>query len=217
MSEVAPERWHPRTLTAVPTGTKSLEAVAEDARQKGYNDGFSQGQADARKQGEKTASELAALWRSMQKPIAHQDQEVSEHLLSLVVAMSKSVLQRELEVDVDLIAAALEKALNCLADAEAPLTVVLNPADKAVVENLLEEGRLEAELVADTAMLRGGCRVQRGHALVDATIESRVADVIEQIARAYGASSEASIDATPLDPDRINAIAKRFSSETDDD
>ena len=88
MSEVAPERWHPRTLTTVPTGAKSLEAVAEQARQKGYADGLSQGQVEARKQGEQTANELASLWQSMKRPIANQDKEVSEYLLSLVVAIS---------------------------------------------------------------------------------------------------------------------------------
>ena len=217
MSEVAPERWHPRTLTTVPTGAKSLEAVAEQARQKGYADGLSQGQVEARKQGEQTANELASLWQSMKRPIANQDKEVSEYLLSLVVATTKSVLRRELELDSTVFKSALDEALTCLADAEAPLTVTLNPADKALVANLLEEGRLHAELVPDSAMLRGGCLVQRGHALVDASIEGRVAKVIDQIVGADGSSLVESADMLPLDADRISAIAKRFSNEEAND
>jgi len=73
MSDGTAERWHPRTLSVVPADAKSLEEVAEKARQKGYADGLAQGQAEAKKQGEQTANELAALWTSMQRPIAHQD------------------------------------------------------------------------------------------------------------------------------------------------
>jgi flagellar assembly protein FliH len=179
MSEPAIERWQPRTITTVPTSHKSLEEVAEAARKKGYAEGLAQGQAEARKQGEATAAELAALWQSMSKPIANQDVEVSEHLLALVFSFAHAVLERELSTDSELIKATLDEALMCLAESEAPLMVTLNPADKALVESLLEEKRLPAELVADTTMLRGGCRLDRGHALVDATIESRIRSLVE--------------------------------------
>jgi flagellar assembly protein FliH len=153
--------------------------VAEAARKKGYAEGLAQGQAEARKQGEETAAELLALWQSMSKPIASQDVQVSEHLLALVVTLTHAVLERELSTDSELIKTTLDEALMCLAESEAPLLVTLNPADKALVESLLEEKRLPAELVADTTMLRGGCRLDRGHALVDATIESRIRSLVE--------------------------------------
>ena len=68
-----------------------------------------------------------------------------------------------------------------LSESEASLTVTLNPADKALLERLLEADGIHAELKVDAAMLRGGCRVALGHALVDATIESRIQALIEQI------------------------------------
>ena len=162
MSEPAIERWQPRTITTVPTSHKSLEEVAEAARKKGYAEGLAQGQAEARKQGEETAAELLALWQSMSKPIASQDVQVSEHLLALVVTLTHAVLERELSTDSELIKATLDEALMCLAESEAPLLVTLNPADKALVESLLEERRLPADLLTDSTMLRGGCRLDRG-------------------------------------------------------
>jgi hypothetical protein len=64
-------------------------------------------------------------------------------------------------------------------------------------------------------MLRGGCRVARGHALVDATIESRIQALIEQIT-ATSSSTEASTEtAAVLDADRIQSIADRFSGNQD--
>jgi len=216
MSEPAIERWQPRTITTVPTSHKSLEEVAEAARKKGYAEGLAQGQAEARKQGEETAAELLALWQSMSKPIASQDVEVSEHLLALVVTLTHAVLERELSTDSELIKATLDEALMCLAESEAPLMVTLNPADKALVESLLEEKRLPAELVTDTTMLRGGCRLDRGHALVDATIESRIRSLVEMMGGSDLLSEQANQTSAVLDADRIQSIADRFSPKQDD-
>jgi flagellar assembly protein FliH len=216
MSEPAIERWQPRTITTVPTSHKSLEEVAEAARKKGYAEGLAQGQAEARKQGEETAAELLALWQSMSKPIASQDVEVSEHLLALVVTLTHAVLERELSTDSELIKATLDEALMCLAESEAPLMVTLNPADKALVESLLEEKRLPAELVTDTTMLRGGCRLDRGHALVDATIESRIRSLVETMGVGDPLSEQANETSAVLDADRIQSIADRFSPKQDD-
>ena len=216
MSEPAIERWQPRTITTVPTSHKSLEEVAEAARIKGYAEGLAQGQAEARKQSEETAAELAALWQSMSKPIASQDAEVSEHLLALVISLTYAVAERELSTDSELIKATLDEALMCLAESEAPLTVTLNPADKALVEALLDEKRLSADLVADTTMLRGGCRLDRGHALVDATIESRIRSLVETMRGGDPLSEQANETSAVLDADRIQSIADRFSRKQDD-
>ena len=210
-SDATIERWQPRTITSVPTSDKSLEEVAEAARQKGYAEGLAQGQVEARKQAEQTAGELAALWQSMKKPIANQDIEVSEHLLSLVVSLTQAVLERELSTDQEFIKATLDQALTHLADSEAPLTITLNPADKALVETLLEEARLSAELVGESNMLRGGCRLARGHALVDATIESKIRSLIEQIVGNSPTSEPVDKTTAILDADRIQSIAERFS------
>jgi flagellar assembly protein FliH len=213
MSDSTAERWQPRTLTSVPVDAKSLEEVADQARQKGYADGLAQGQVEARKQGEATANELAALWHSMQKPMAHQDKDVSEHLLALVVSISTSVLRRELSIDEGAIKAALDDALGHLAECDAPITITLSPADKALVETLLDEERLTAQLVSDNTMLRGGCLLRRGDALVDATIEGRIRQLIEQLAGAEVQPTEEQVESAPMDADRISAIAKRFSSD----
>ena len=214
MSDASIERWHPRTLSVVPSDAKSLEEVAERARQKGYAEGLAQGQAEARKQGEETANELAALWHSMQRPIANQDSEVSEHLLGLVIAISRLIVRKELTTDQMMIKAVLNEALELLGQAESPITITVNPSDKALVETLLDEKRLAAELVPDATVLRGGCLVTRGHAVVDATLDARIQAVIEQIASADGKQLIDHSNAAPLDPDQISAIAERFSGSS---
>lgn len=217
MSETAHERWQPRTLTSVPTSRKSLEEVAESARQEGYQAGFAKGEEDAKREGSQKAEQLAALWSSMEKPMADQDAEVSEYLLSLVLALVKSVLRRELTTDVSLIKDTLDRALKLLAEGRAPLEVRLNPADKSVVEAHLDEKRLTAELISDDAVLRGGCSLSRGQALVDASIEQQLSTLIEKLVTDdLSAGDEGQVKA-PLDPDQISAIAERFAKGSDDD
>ena len=210
MSETAHERWQPRTLTSVPTSRKSLEEVAESARQEGYQAGFSKGEEDAKREGSQKAEQLAALWFSMEKPMADQDAEVSEYLLSLVLAMVKSVLRRELTTDASLIKDTLDRALELLAEGRAPLEVRLNPADKSVVEAHLDEKRLTAELISDNTVLRGGCSLSRGQAFVDASIEQQLSTLIEQLVTNDLSAGEEGQAQTPLDPDQISAIAERF-------
>ena len=219
MSDASIDRWEPRTLTALSTDRKTLEEVTEQARQSGYADGLAQGQAEAKKQGEQTASDLSALWQSMQKPIANQDSEVSEHLLALVIALTRSLLRKELTTDSELIKSTLDEALQALAECEAPISITFSPDDKALIESLLDEKRITAELIADPNMLRGGCRIERGQALVDATLEARIQLLVDQLA-ANGSAPVQDEEQSPraaLDPDRISDIAKRFTSDKTND
>lgn len=215
MSETAHERWQPRTLTSVPTSRKSLEEVAESARQQGYEAGFAKGEEEAKREGSHKAEQLAALWSSMEKPMADQDAEVSEHLLALVLAMVKSVLRRELITDASLIKDTLDRALELLAESRAPIEIRLNPADKSVVEALLDEKRLTAELVSDNTVLRGGCSLSRGQAVVDASIEQQLRTLIEELVNNDLSQGDEGQVKTPLDPDQISAIAERFATGGD--
>ncbi len=217
MSETAQERWQPRTLTSVPTNRKSLEEVAESARQQGYEAGFAKGEEDAKREGSQKAEQLAALWSSMEKPMADQDAEVSEYLLSLVLAMVKAVLRRELTTDASLIKDTLDRALKLLAEGHAPLEVRLNPADKSVVETHLDEKRLTAELISDNTVLRGGCSLSRGQAFVDASIEKQLLTLIEELVTNDMSAGNEGQEKSPLDPDQISAIAERFVTGSDND
>ena len=215
MSNEIANRWHPRTLTVIPSDAKTLEEIAEQARQKGHAEGLLQGQAAAKRENQQTAGELAALWKSMQRPILNQDSEVSEYLLALVVAISELVIRRELTTDQNLIRSVLDESLSSLAENESAITITLNPSDKALVEQLLDEKRTTADLVADEAMLRGGCLIERGHGIVDATTEARIRGIVEQMGVIDASVPAEQLAARPIDSDRVNAKAERFTGGND--
>ena len=106
----------------------------------------------------------------------------------------------------------LDRALELLAESRAPIEIRLNPADKSVVEALLDEKRLTAELVSDNTVLRGGCSLSRGQAVVDASIEQQLRTLIEELVNNDLSQGDEGQVKTPLDPDQISAIAERFAA-----
>ena len=215
MSNETADRWHPRTLTVIPSDAKTLEEIAEQARHNGHAEGLLQGQAAAKRENQQTAGELAALWKSMQRPISEQDSEISEYLLALVVAISELVIRRELTTDQNLIRSVLDESLSSLAENESAITITLNPSDKALVEQLLDEKRTTADLVADEAMLRGGCLIERGHGIVDATTEARIRGIVEQMGVIDAGVPAEQLAGRRIDPDRVDAEAKRITGGND--
>jgi flagellar assembly protein FliH len=222
MSEALNELWQPRTLAFVPTSRKSLEEISELAREegyaKGYAEGVAKGQQESKRQGAERAEEFASLWMSMSKPIADVDSEVSEYLLSLVLAVTKSILRRELITETSLIKETLESSLRLLSESNAPIEIRLNPQDKELVEEYLAEQRSDSySLITDELVMRGGCLVTRGHALVDASIEKRCKLLIDQLVSLDAADLGPDNEKTPLDADVISKGTERLESDGDND
>ncbi|MEE4203278.1 MAG: FliH/SctL family protein, partial [Halieaceae bacterium] len=184
MSEPAITPWSPPSLSVVTPASarQEYEQTLAAGRQQGYNEGLQQGLAEGRRQAQTLLAEMSAIWEAMQAPFLDLEQEVQTQLLGLSVAVARAVVERELRTDDAAIERALGAALESLAEASSGLQVVLNPEDKARIEDLLEQQRISAELIPNPNMMRGGCQLRRGGALVDASIESRMMVAIETLA-----------------------------------
>ena len=152
----------------------------------------------------------------MQAPFLDLEEEVQSQLLGLCMAVARAVIERELTTEPEAVQRALSTALEALSDASSPVTVILNPIDKGMVEDLMAEQRIEAEIHANPNMMRGGCQLRRAGALIDASIESRLMAAIESIALEQNAEipdagAAESYRDRPLDPDEIAAIVDRFT------
>lgn len=218
MSEPAVTPWAPPALSVITKASAQQEydqAIA-GGRQQGYQDGLQQGLAEGRRQAQAMLAEMSAIWEAMQSPFLDLETEVQTQLLGLSVAVARAVIDRELAIDESAIEQALSAALTALGDVGTGLQVVLNPDDRALVQSLLEEQRISAELIDNPNMMRGGCKLRRGGALVDASIESRLMAAIETLALDQNSEIPAQgatrgDEERALDPDQIAAIAARFT------
>ena len=182
MEEVPLEEVQPLTL-------EELETI----RQEAYNEGFATGEKEGfhsttlkvRQEAEAVlAPKVAALEQLMAhlfEPIAEQDTQIEKSLVDLVQHITRQVIQRELAIDSTQIEHVMRDALKLLPLGVGNVRLYINPQDFEQVKALRERHEETWRIVEDEALLPGGCRVETEHSRIDATVETRVARVMDKL------------------------------------
>ncbi|MCI9876696.1 flagellar assembly protein FliH [Pseudomonas atacamensis] len=182
MEEVPLEEVQPLTL-------EELESI----RQEAYNEGFAIGEKEGfhsttlkvRQEAEtalaaKIAS-LELLMANLFEPIAEQDTQIEKSLVDLVQHITKQVIKRELAIDSTQIEHVMRDALKLLPLGVENVRLYINPQDFAQVKALRERHEETWRIVEDESLLPGGCRVETEHSRIDASVESRVTQVMAKL------------------------------------
>lgn len=127
--------------------------------------------SDLREQFTRTLNELQSLYSSIAA-------RAERDLVRLALEIARKVVHREVTTDSDIVLTLARVALERL-HPRAVATVLLHPDDfeyvKAHRQNLSSNSALE--IVADTAVGRGGCVIQSEHGDIDARIERQFASI----------------------------------------
>lgn len=182
VEEVELEEVQPLTI-------EEVEAVRQDAYNEGFSagekDGFHSGQLKAQKEIEAAmAPRLQALEKIMQQlfePIAQQDQALEHCMLELVQLISQQVIQRELQLDSTQIGQVLREALKLLADENEQVKIYLHPQDFEQIKAMRERHEERWRIIEDEELSPGGCRVEAAQTRIDATIETRIKTLTQQL------------------------------------
>ena len=181
MEEVPLDEVQPLTL-------EELESI----RQEAYNEGFATGEKEGfhsttlkvRQEAEVALGaklqSLELLMSHLFEPIAEQDTQIERSLVGLVQHVVRQVIQRELAMDSTRIEHVMREALKLLPLGVGNVRLYINPQDFEQVKSLRERHEETWRIVEDEAMLPGGCRVETEHSRIDATIETRIAKIMEQ-------------------------------------
>ena len=182
MEEVPLEEVQPLTL-------EELESI----RQEAYNEGFATGEKEGfhsttlkvRQEAEAVllpkVAALEQLMANLFEPIAEQDTQIEKSLVDLVQHITKQVIQRELAIDSTQIEHVMREALKLLPLGVGNVRLYINPQDFEQVKALRERHEETWRIVEDEALLPGGCRVETEHSRIDATVETRVARVMDKL------------------------------------
>lgn len=191
----------------------------EQIRAEAYNEGFATGERDGFHSGQLKAqqeartrldarlAELEAIMAQLLEPMNQQDEQIEDMLLQLLESMVRQVIQRELQSDSSQIAQVLRGALKALPMGADNIRIYLNPADFEAVKHIRERHEENWRLLEDDQLLPGGCRVETEHSQVDATRETRLQQIIEQLyeqqreQRAHPPKPDLIIDAVPTEAD----------------
>lgn len=182
VEEVELEQVQPLTL-------EDVEAVRQDAYNEGFSagekDGFRAGQLRAQKEAEAALQpRLAALESLMQQlfdPIGEQDQAIEHMLLELVQHISEEVIQRELTLSSAQIGRVLREAMKLLPMDDGQVRIHVNPQDFAEIKTLRERHEENWRILEDDSLLPGGCRIETRNSQIDASVETRLHTLTQQL------------------------------------
>ncbi|VVO09309.1 flagellar assembly protein FliH [Pseudomonas fluorescens] len=182
MEEVPLEEVQPLTL-------EELESIRQEAYNEGFatgeKEGFHSTQLKVRQEAEVALNaRLASLERLMGNlfaPIADQDSQIEKAMVGLVEHITRQVIQRELAIDSTQLERVMREALKLLPlDAE-NVRLFINPQDFDQVKALRERHEETWRIVEDATLQPGGLRVETPHSRIDATIETRISQVMAKL------------------------------------
>ena len=172
-----------------PFTVEELEQIREEAYNEGFatgeKDGFHSGQLKAQQEAKtvlaKRTAELDALMAQLMAPLKQQDEQIKDMLLMLLEQMLRAVLQREMQVDRAQVVSVLRSALKALPVGAENIRIYLNPLDFESIKALRERHDESWRLLEDDQLMPGGCRIETEHSQVDATLETRLQQLIAQL------------------------------------
>ncbi len=109
---------------------------------------------------------------------------VENNVITLALAVAQKVIDKELEVNPNVVRATVEKALQRM-DEDTNVIIQVNPEDKEIIEKYWDEiTKTDSvngwKLEAKSSIGRGGCVIRSANEIIDATIESQM-QLVEQV------------------------------------
>ena len=159
--------------------THSLEKEA-------YEKGFAQGEQAGRELGaQRFDSVIKSFTGALEELRQLQEewyQESELQLVELVLAISRTIIQKEIEADKSILLNVIRSALLAVADRER-ITMKLHPSDlefarqhkKEMIEGIEDVGKLTFE--GDEGVSRGGAVIESRQGIVDCGIEKHIKEV----------------------------------------
>ncbi len=187
------QRWEPpdvssQSTLSVAASTASqptvheLEALQQQARDEGYAAGMAQGLAEskaiAQQQLRQRMAELDALCNAAARPLQLLDDQAVDELAQLATVVARRVIMHELKTTPGLIADVVRQAAAALPMATRELRVHLHPEDVALMQELGTAER-HWQLLGDSTLARGDCRLESERSRLDARVETRLAAIVD--------------------------------------
>ena len=154
-----------------------LARLREEARSQGYAEGLAAG----RTEGEQACKQMKQLADSFASTLDNLDFRLADMVLELALDVSRQVVLAELSVHPERILDVVNMALKQMAETSREARLLLNPDDAALVrphlDQVLDKNRLR--IVEDVRIVRGGCLIETPQGDLDATLPARWRQVVQ--------------------------------------
>jgi flagellar assembly protein FliH len=179
------EQWEVVELAAFAgeAVTPAMEAEAEFARLRdaARAEGYAEGLAAGRVEGEQACGRIKQLAESFDTTLDNFDFRLADMVLELSLDVARQVVAGELAVRPERILDVVNLALKQMAETSREARLLLNPDDAALVrphlDQVLDKNRLR--IVEDVRIVRGGCLIETAQGDLDATLPGRWRQVVQ--------------------------------------
>jgi flagellar assembly protein FliH len=179
------EQWEVVELAASAgdEGAPAVDAEAELARlrEAARAEGYAEGLAAGRVEGEQACGRIKQLAESFGNTLDNLDFRLADMVLELALDVARQVVAGELAARPERILDVVNMALKQMAETSREARLLLNPEDAALVrphlDQVLDKNRLR--IVEDVRIVRGGCLIETSQGDLDATLPARWRAVVQ--------------------------------------
>ncbi|MEN9417285.1 MAG: flagellar assembly protein FliH [Pseudomonadota bacterium] len=177
--EGSERRQYARSRDGVPPTVEEWRALVTQARQEGYQQGYSDGLVALENFKHsfttQTSTQIGMLLRAFDEQMQALEERMAESVARTAILLARQVLRLELTTRPELVASLAADAVQAVQLSARHVVVRVHPEDLALVaqgaaEVLQARG---ARLQADPDIARGGCKVQSDADIVDGRLEAR--------------------------------------------
>lgn len=179
------EHWEVVELATSTNGQSAppvdLEAELAKLREAARAEGYAEGLAAGRVEGEQACSRMKQLAESFSATLDNLDFRLADMVLELALDVARQVVAGELAARPERILDVVNLALKQMAETSREARLLLNPDDAALVrphlDQVLDKNRLR--IVEDVRIVRGGCLIETTQGDLDATLPARWRQVVQ--------------------------------------
>lgn len=178
------EQWEVVELAAsteVTSPAADLEGELARLRQAARDEGYAEGLAAGRKEGEAACGRMKQLAESFNTTLDNLDFRLADMLLQLALDVARQVVAGELAARPERVLDVVNLALREMAESSREARLLLHPDDAMLVrphlDQVLDKTRLR--IVEDVRMVRGGCLIETPQGELDATLPARWRQVVQ--------------------------------------
>jgi flagellar assembly protein FliH len=161
--------------------TEDPEAELARLREAARAEGYSEGLAAGRVEGEQACVRMKQLVESFGNTLDNLDFRLADMVLELALDVARQVVAGELAARPERILDVVNLALKQMAESSREARLLLNPDDATLVrphlDQVLDKNRLR--IVEDVRIVRGGCLIETSQGDLDATLPARWRQVVQ--------------------------------------
>lgn len=185
-----------------PPTAEELKAIADQAQQEGYADGFKEGMEKGLQQGEQTGlkrgeekayqetrarydselDRLKSIADRLLAPTCEQDQQLEAVIVDMAVNLARKLIHSELTAQPEKITGVVERALAELPVGAKNIVVQLSPADVALIDEHCPAEHRSWRVEENSNLEPGGCLLKTTESLVDYSVASRLEAYLKEAA-----------------------------------